>query len=58
MSLSALETTINSAFDAREGISTATRGEIREAVDHALDLLDKGEARVATRETGGKWKVH
>src|SRR5258708_36559954 len=58
MSLSALETTINGAFDAREGISTATRGEIREAVDHALDLLDKGEARVATRETGGKWKVH
>src|ERR1700720_3796840 len=58
MSLSALETTINSAFDAREGISTATRGEVREAVDHALDLLDKGEARVATRETGGKWKVH
>src|SRR6476660_3553110 len=58
MSLSALETTIKDAFDAREGISTATRGEIREAVDHALDLLDKGEARVATRETGGKWKVH
>jgi len=58
MSLSALETTINSAFDAHEGISTATRGEVREAVDHALDLLDKGEARVATRETGGKWKVH
>jgi 2,3,4,5-tetrahydropyridine-2-carboxylate N-succinyltransferase len=58
MSLSALESTINSAFDARDGISTATRGEVREAVDHALDLLDKGEARVATRETSGKWKVN
>ncbi len=58
MSLSALESTINSAFDARDGISTATRGEVREAVDHALDLLDKGEARVAVRETSGKWKVH
>ncbi len=58
MSLSALETTINSAFDARDGISTATRGEVRDAVDHALDLLDKGEARVATREASGKWKVH
>ena len=50
MSLAALETTVNSAFDAREGISTATKGEVRDAVDHALDLLDKGEARVAERE--------
>src|SRR5258705_586008 len=58
MSLSALESIINSAFDARDGISTATRGEVREAVDHALDLLDKGEARVAMREASGKWKVN
>src|SRR5437660_7414469 len=58
MSLAALETTINSAFDARDGISTATKGEVREAVDHALDLLDKGEARVAMREASGKWKVN
>jgi 2,3,4,5-tetrahydropyridine-2-carboxylate N-succinyltransferase len=52
------EGTINTAFDARDGISTATKGEVREAVDHALDLLDKGEARVAEREAGGKWKVN
>src|SRR5260370_23220323 len=58
MSLASLEATVNTAFDAREGISTATRGEVREAGDHALDLLDKGEARVATRETGGKGKVN
>ena len=58
MSLSALESTINTAFDARDGISTATKGEVRDAVDHALDLLDKGEARVAEREAGGKWKVN
>ena len=58
MSLSSLESTINAAFDARDGISAATRGEVRDAVDHALDLLDKGEARVAEREPGGKWKVH
>ena len=50
MSLSALESTVNAAFDARDGISTATKGEVREAVDHALELLDKGEARVAERE--------
>ncbi len=58
MSLPALESTINSAFDARDGISTATKGEVRDAVDHALDLLDKGEARVAEREADGKWKVN
>jgi 2,3,4,5-tetrahydropyridine-2-carboxylate N-succinyltransferase len=58
MPLSALESTINTAFDARDGISAATRGEVRDAVDHALDLLDKGEARVAERAAGGKWIVH
>jgi 2,3,4,5-tetrahydropyridine-2-carboxylate N-succinyltransferase len=58
MSLPALESTINTAFDARDGITTATKGEVRDAVDHALDLLDKGEARVAEREASGKWKVN
>src|ERR1700740_236173 len=58
MSLSALESTLNAAFEARDGVSTATKGEVREAVDHALELLDKGEARVAEREASGKWKVH
>ena len=58
MSLSALESTVNSAFDARDGISTSTKGEVREAVDSALELLDKGEARVAERDASGKWKVN
>jgi len=58
MSASQLETTINGAFDAREAISTSTMGEVREAVDHALELMDKGELRVAERDANGKWKVH
>jgi 2,3,4,5-tetrahydropyridine-2-carboxylate N-succinyltransferase len=58
MSLSALETTLNAAFDARDTVTAATKGEMREAVDHALDLLDKGEARVAARQTDGKWHVN
>ena len=58
MSLTALESTINGAFEARHGISTATKGEIRDAVESALELLDKGEARVAERQTSGKWKVN
>ena len=49
MSLQALESTINGAFDARDGVSASTKGEVREAVDHALEILDKGEARVAER---------
>ena len=58
MSLSALKSTVNTAFDARDGISTSTKGEVREAVDHALELLDKGETRVAERGADGKWKVN
>jgi len=58
MSAAQLEATINNAFEARGGISTSTKGEVREAVDHALELMDKGEARVAEREADGKWKVH
>src|SRR3981189_3747653 len=58
MSLSALETTVNTAFDARDGISTTTKGEVREAVDHALDLIAKAEARAAERGADGKWKAN
>jgi 2,3,4,5-tetrahydropyridine-2,6-dicarboxylate N-succinyltransferase len=58
MSLSALESIINRAFDARDTISSATKGEVREAVDGALELLDNGEARVAEREASGTWRVH
>ena len=58
MSLSALESTINTAFDAIGDVSTATQGEVREAVDRALELLDSGEARVAERAADGKWKVN
>src|SRR6201989_2470674 len=58
MSLAALESSVNAAFDARDGVSTSTKGEVREAVDHALELLDKGETRVAERGTDGKWKVN
>ena len=58
MSLSALETTLNTAFDARDSITAATKGEVRDAVELALDLLDKGEARVAEPQADGAWKVN
>ncbi len=56
--LESLEKTIEKAFDERETISTATRGETREAINAALDLLDRGTARVAERQADGKWHVN
>lgn len=58
MSHAALESTLNSAFDARDTINSGTKGEVRDAVELALDMLDKGEARVAERGADGKWTVH
>jgi 2,3,4,5-tetrahydropyridine-2-carboxylate N-succinyltransferase len=58
MSLSALETTLNAAFDARDTVNASTKGEVRDAVELALDMLDKGEARVAERQADGQWHVN
>jgi 2,3,4,5-tetrahydropyridine-2-carboxylate N-succinyltransferase len=56
--LSSLEATIEKAFDERDGITTATRGEVREAIEAALGLLDRGHARVAERRDDGQWVVN
>src|SRR6187402_3029080 len=53
-----LEATIEKAFDERDQISTATRGEVREAIESALDLLDRGKMRVAERQADGAWTVN
>ncbi len=52
-----LEATIEAAWDARDGISSATTGETRDAIESALALMDKGEARVAEKQ-GGEWIVN
>ncbi|MFN4225130.1 MAG: 2,3,4,5-tetrahydropyridine-2,6-dicarboxylate N-succinyltransferase [Hyphomonas sp.] len=54
----ALARVIETAWEARDTLSTSTRGEVRDAVDAAIGLLDSGEARVATKEADGSWKVH
>ena len=56
--LSQLESVVEKAFEARDTVSTGTRGEVREAVDTALALLDKGEVRVAERQDDGTWTVN
>lgn len=43
--LAELEKTIEDAFERRAEIDTNTKGAVREAVETALDLLDKGRAR-------------
>jgi 2,3,4,5-tetrahydropyridine-2-carboxylate N-succinyltransferase len=53
----ALQKTIDAAWEAREGISLATTGEVREAVAAALELLDAGKARVAEKRGEG-WHVN
>lgn len=53
-----LAATIDAAWDAREGISAATRGAEREAVETALAGLDDGSLRVAARDADGTWHVN
>lgn len=53
-----LESIIETAFENRDSVNTSTKGEIRDAVETSLNLLDAGEARVAEREANGNWKVN
>src|SRR5258705_11786597 len=55
--MSDLAKTIDDAFEARNDVNPSTKGAVRDAVDTALDLLDKGEARVAEKQNG-KWQVN
>jgi 2,3,4,5-tetrahydropyridine-2,6-dicarboxylate N-succinyltransferase len=53
----AIQSIIEAAWDARDGISPATAGEVRDAVMEALALLDSGQARVAEPGAEG-WQVN
>ncbi|MGE0855507.1 MAG: 2,3,4,5-tetrahydropyridine-2,6-dicarboxylate N-succinyltransferase, partial [Hyphomicrobiaceae bacterium] len=52
-----LKSAIEAAWEARDTISPATKGTVRDAVGDALDLLDSGRARVAERSAEG-WTVN
>ena len=58
MSNADLIKTIEDAFDARDTISTATKGPVRDAVETALNLLDTGQVRVAEISDSGDWVVN
>ena len=53
----ALTAIIDAAWDARDGISSATQGEVRDAVETALAGLDDGSLRVAEK-LDGAWHVN
>ena len=58
MSNAALETAIEAAWEARDQITPATRGETRDAIEATLDALDSGALRVAERQADGRWHVN
>ena len=61
MTDSALQKTIDDAWDARDDVNSETKGEVRDAVDSALQLLDSGQARVAEKSNDGTnsgWHVN
>jgi 2,3,4,5-tetrahydropyridine-2-carboxylate N-succinyltransferase len=62
MSIASLAATIDQAWDNRAAINSATKGEVRDAVNEALNGLDSGKMRVAEKIPGkvGKesWAVH
>lgn len=58
MSNAQLETAIEAAWDARDTITPATTGEIREAIEDTLNALDSGRLRVAEKQSDGSWHVN
>ena len=53
----ALETAIEAAWDNRADITSATKGEVRDAVEETLKALDAGTLRVAEKR-GSDWHVN
>jgi 2,3,4,5-tetrahydropyridine-2-carboxylate N-succinyltransferase len=52
-----LKAVVETAFDDRDNVTATTTGEVRDAVEEALALLDRGEARVAEPKDGA-WVVN
>ncbi|MBD8878296.1 2,3,4,5-tetrahydropyridine-2,6-dicarboxylate N-succinyltransferase [Roseibium polysiphoniae] len=52
-----LAATVDAAFEDRANIDTHTTGDVRDAVEKTLNLLDRGELRVAEKKDG-EWSVN
>ncbi|MBL4690887.1 MAG: 2,3,4,5-tetrahydropyridine-2,6-dicarboxylate N-succinyltransferase [Rhodospirillales bacterium] len=55
--MTTLQTTIDTAWEVRDTITTSTAGAVADAVTEAMALLDSGQARVAEKTDGG-WQVN
>jgi 2,3,4,5-tetrahydropyridine-2-carboxylate N-succinyltransferase len=53
-----LKTEIERAWAERDGVSTATTGPVRTAVEETLERLDAGALRIAERDASGRWAVN
>jgi 2,3,4,5-tetrahydropyridine-2-carboxylate N-succinyltransferase len=53
-----LATVIDDAWEKRTEISPSTKGDVRDAVETAIELLDAGKARVAEAKAEGSWHVN
>jgi len=58
MSFEDIKLIIERVFDNNEDVNPSTSGEVREAIDLALNCLDKGELRVAEPIGNSQWKVN
>jgi len=57
MNIESLKAAIESAWENRDQLTPDTTGEVRDAVDAALNALDSGQVRVAEKGDGG-WVVN
>lgn len=57
MTYAALEAAIETAWEGRDAITSATRGEARDAIEATLEALDQGTLRVAEKR-GQDWHVN
>jgi 2,3,4,5-tetrahydropyridine-2-carboxylate N-succinyltransferase len=58
MTTTDLQSVIDAAWENRDQVSISTKGEVRDAVEAALEGLDNGTLRVATPEGNHQWTVN
>jgi 2,3,4,5-tetrahydropyridine-2-carboxylate N-succinyltransferase len=58
MSHDDLARTIDAAYEARNDVGPATKGATRDAIETALNLLDRGVVRVAEKQADNSWRVN
>ena len=58
MDIEKIKSIIDRVFDNNEEVNPSTSGEVRDAIETALDCLDKGELRVAEPLGNSNWQVN